>query len=273
MRGTAESRYALTVAILAVLLLAAVRSPTCCPVVEIRQYLLAPDKRDDLIHLFEAQFIETQEAAGIAVPGQFRVDGNPNQFDWMQGFSDMAARRRAFDAFYHGAAWHRYRGLVNDWLVDYGNVLLLKPAHAGSDFTGLPVSRPKIGSTALPAGVVVLTIYYLGSNAGEKFDRFFETRIRPVVQGHGARVRATFVSDRSPSDYPGLPVRTDANVFAWFACYPDEAAYDRFDRSLQADPRWWAVQANIALDGIYIPAEIHVLEPTPRSTLRCDDAR
>jgi hypothetical protein len=248
-------------------------SATCCPVLEIRQYLLAPGKRDELIRLFEDNFIETQEAVGIAIPGQFRVAGNPNEFDWMQGFTNMASRAQSFDAFYHGSAWRQYRGLVNSLLLDYGNVLLLQPAHAGSGFTDLSTSRPPMGSTTEPKGVIVLTIYYLGSNESRQFDGLFERAIRPVIQAHGSRIIGTFVTDPSPSNYPGLPVRTDANVFAWFACYADETTFDNFDKTLAADPQWWTVQADLALDAIYIPPEVHVLEPTPRSALRCDSQK
>ncbi|HEY1385444.1 MAG TPA: hypothetical protein VGF43_17605, partial [Dongiaceae bacterium] len=46
--------------------------PTCCPVTELRQYTLHPGQRDALIDLFDREFVETQEDAGIRVMGQFR---------------------------------------------------------------------------------------------------------------------------------------------------------------------------------------------------------
>ena len=45
---------------------------TWCPIVELRQYALHPGGRDDLIDLFDAEFIEPQEAVGLTVMGQFR---------------------------------------------------------------------------------------------------------------------------------------------------------------------------------------------------------
>src|SRR5438270_545505 len=45
---------------------------TCCPIVELRQYTLHPEKRDVLIDLFDRQFIEPQEALGMKIIGPFR---------------------------------------------------------------------------------------------------------------------------------------------------------------------------------------------------------
>ncbi|MGL5850095.1 MAG: hypothetical protein ACRCZD_04845, partial [Phycicoccus sp.] len=41
-------------------------------VVELRQYTLAPGRRDELIDLFERELVETQEAAGMGVGGLYR---------------------------------------------------------------------------------------------------------------------------------------------------------------------------------------------------------
>jgi hypothetical protein len=237
-------------------------------VVELRQYTTLPGKRDSFIQLYEDQFIESQEAAGIALPGQFRVAGFPNRFSWLQGFSSMPARKTDFGSFYSGSAWKAYRKLVNSLLLENGNVILLQPAHDGSGFP-LPPVRPPLGNTVEPKGVVVATMYYLGSNSGERFDRMFETAIRPVVRGHGANILASFVTDHSPNNFPSLPVRGNENLFVWFACYADESAYDRYAVALSNDPRWWGVEGNFALAQMYVPPEVDLLRPTPRSSLRC----
>ena len=46
-------------------------------IVELRQYLLHPNQRDTLIELFDREFVETQEAVGMAVLGQFRDPTGP----------------------------------------------------------------------------------------------------------------------------------------------------------------------------------------------------
>ena len=52
----------------------------------------SPGRRDDLIELFDREFVETQEAVGIQVIGQFRDLDDPNRFVWLRGFNDMSAR-------------------------------------------------------------------------------------------------------------------------------------------------------------------------------------
>src|SRR3981081_1640781 len=75
---------------------------TCCPIVELRQYTLRPGKRDVLIDLFDREFVETQEAVGMKIIGQFRDLDRPNRFVWVRGFSDMRSRAQALQNFYGG---------------------------------------------------------------------------------------------------------------------------------------------------------------------------
>jgi hypothetical protein len=75
------------------------RAPICCPIVELRQYTLVPGGREELISLFEREFIETQEATGIIVIGQFRDLNNPDRFVWLRGFNDMKVRLPALVFF------------------------------------------------------------------------------------------------------------------------------------------------------------------------------
>jgi hypothetical protein len=43
-----------------------------CPIVELRQYTLRRGQRDVLISLFDREFVETRDAAGMAILGQGR---------------------------------------------------------------------------------------------------------------------------------------------------------------------------------------------------------
>ena len=43
-----------------------------CTVVELRRYRLHPGARDTLIELFDREFVESQEAVGMHLLGQFR---------------------------------------------------------------------------------------------------------------------------------------------------------------------------------------------------------
>ena len=73
--------------------------PTECAIVELRQYTLHPGQRDTLIELFEREFIETQEAAGMRVLGQFRDLDDGLRFVWLRGFDSMESRRASLEAF------------------------------------------------------------------------------------------------------------------------------------------------------------------------------
>ena len=75
---------------------------TCCPIVELRQYTLHPGKRDVLIDLFDREFVESQEALGMKVIGQFRDLDNTNRFVWLRGFRDMPSRAQALKIFTAG---------------------------------------------------------------------------------------------------------------------------------------------------------------------------
>ena len=96
-------------------------------IVELRQYTLVPGRRDELIELFEREFVTGQEAAGITVLGRFRDLGDPDRFVWMRGFPDMAARASALAAFYDGPVWHRHRDAANATMLAWDDVLLLRP--------------------------------------------------------------------------------------------------------------------------------------------------
>jgi hypothetical protein len=154
-------------------------------------------------------------------------------------------------------------------LAETDNVLLLHPAHAGSGFTLATAARPPIGSSIQPKGLMVATIYTLGTSTGEKFDTVFEQSIRPVIIDAGAQVLATLSTEHSPNNYPSLPIREDANAFVWMTCFADEPAYERYQSVLAADPRWAKIRESFALLHMYSPPEVWRLSATPRSALHC----
>src|SRR6266700_2753328 len=145
---------------------------TCCPVVELRQYTLKPGMRDVLIDLFEQEFIETQEATGIVVIGQFRDMDNPDRFVWLRGFADMPTRAQALQEFYGGPVWKAHREAANATMIDSDNVLLLRPALPASGFFLENAKRAPVGSDEVPASLVVATIYYFADPVAPDFINF-----------------------------------------------------------------------------------------------------
>src|SRR5215510_7462902 len=110
------------------------RVRVCCPIVELRQYTLHPGKRDILIDLFDREFIESQEAVGMTIIGQFSDLDNPDRFVWLRGFQDMPSRARALADFYGGPVWKANSKAANATMIDSGNVLLLRTVAADTGF-------------------------------------------------------------------------------------------------------------------------------------------
>src|SRR5437899_2034129 len=132
----------------------------CCPIVELRQYTLHPGMRDVLIELFDRNFIESQEALGMKIIGQFRDLDDPNRFVWLRGFPDMASRAQALQDFYGGPVWKVHREAANATMIDSDNVLLLRPASPASGFSLENRERLRPGSSDVRKELVVATIYY-----------------------------------------------------------------------------------------------------------------
>jgi hypothetical protein len=88
-----------------------------CAVVELRQYSLHPGTRDRFIELFDREFVESQEALGSWVIGQFRDLDDPDRIVWLRGFRDMPARGKALTAFYGGSVWQAHRDAANAAII------------------------------------------------------------------------------------------------------------------------------------------------------------
>ena len=239
---------------------------TCCPVVELRQYTLVPGGRETLIGLFEREFIETQEATGMSVIGQFRDLNNPDRFVWLRGFDDMDARAAQLQEFYGGPVWKAHRDAANATMIDSDDVLLLRPTSPAAGFQLEKISRAPVGSIMKREGIVVATIYHLGTTKGADFATFFERELQPHLTNVGIGVLASFVTETHPNTFPGLPVREDANVFVWFSRFPDLESYERCAAAVIESMRQREVTAKLSQLTKEQP-EVLLLSPTTRSVL------
>jgi hypothetical protein len=239
---------------------------TCCPIVELRQYTLHPGRRDELIGLFEREFVESQEATGMTLLGQFRDLNAPDRFVWLRGFDGMEARASALAAFYDGPVWRAHRDAANATMIDSDNVLLLRPAAPGAGFV-LDGRRVAIDETSSPAGLIVATLYSFDAPVDLDFLDFFARELRPAFAAAGASIVASFVTETAANTFPRLPVREGEHVFAWFARFRDEGAHAAYRAALVAQPGWrgLAVALGRHLQG---PPEVLRLAPTARSRLR-----
>ena len=227
------------------------------PIVELRRYKLRPGTRETLIELFERELIESQEAEGITLIGQFRDVANPAAFTWLRGFPSMSRRAAALERFYSGPVWSAHRTEANATMLDVDDVLLLRPARPDSAFR-LEDERAEIGSEQSSSGVIEATILHLEDPPESNgLVSFFESAIAPTLGSSGGTVLGYFLTERSPNNYPALPIREDANVLAYFTGFPQgRPLEDRLARD--------------EAPGLARPPEIIVLEPTARARLRAD---
>ncbi len=224
-----------------------------CSIVELRQYTLHPGQRDVLIELFEREFLEPQELAGMTLIGQFRVLGDADRFVWLRGFADMETRAAALASFYGGPVWAAHRAAANATMIDSDNVLLLRPEHPGSGFA-IARFEPFPSSAAAPArSTYVARIRRLGEPADRETVTGTERTASAVAAANaGGTALAWFVSEQCPNNYPALPVREGANVIVSFASFPNAEQADEYVNNLRL------------LNG---SSEVLRLAPTPRSRL------
>ncbi|MEU4251966.1 NIPSNAP family protein [Amycolatopsis sp. NPDC026612] len=171
-------------------------------VLELRRYTLHPGRRDELIELFEREFVEPQEAVGAHLFGLFRSPAAPDEFVWLRGFRSMEAREEALTAFYSGPVWKAHRSAANATMIDSDNVLLLRPVRRGL--------------AAPPPGPGVHVTIAAGS-------------VSPPDSAFAA-----FETEPSENTFLQLPVRTDGPFSVWFSrlASPSSVALSPTTRSL-----------------------------------------
>jgi len=235
-------------------------------VIELRQYTLHPGKRDVLIDLFDREFVETQEAAGMRILGQFRDLYDSDRFVWLRGFRDMPSRAVALRAFYGGPVWKAHRATANATMIDSENVLLLQPVDSGSGFS-LPLGRPPTSTPSHNTSLVGATIYFLEAAIDDEFIRFFEGRVTPLMIGAGAQPIARFRTVYAENTFPALPVRTGENVLVWFSSFAGTDDYNDHLARLARSEEWNQEIQGDLFSRFKSPPQQLLLEPTSRSLL------
>ena len=235
-------------------------------IVELRRYTLHPGRRDALVDLFERAFVESQEACGMRLLGQFRDVDDDNRFTWLRGFADMDGRARALAGFYGGPVWKAHRDAANATMVDSDDVLLLRPLLPGS---GLPVgaARAAFGEPPRASGLVTATIWHLSAPVDATLAATIARSILPALREAGARVLASYTSEYAANTFPALPVREGEHVLVCLCAYADAHHHVAHLARLSHQPGW--TEATRALHARLLRApEILRLAPTPRSSLR-----
>ena len=186
---------------------------------ELRQYTLKPGRRDDLVAVFEREFVESQEAEGMCLLGTFRDLDRDDRFVWVRGFRDMDERLTALTSFYGGPVWKENGAEANDTMVDVDDVLLLRP----------------VGAVALPAPIESPRSVTVGIAHVDDRDR--EALARDLAAGASrADWTAAFTTLGAANTFPALPIREDADVAVVIAVGGELTAGDEFVR-LEPTPR------------------------------------
>jgi hypothetical protein len=242
------------------------RQPRPSALVELRQYMLRPGRRETLVELFEREFVAPQEAAGIELIGQFRDLDADDRFVWLRGFADHAARNAALGNFYGGPVWRTHRDAANATMLDSDDVLLLRPARPGGGFALPPraaANAPRDGG-----GVVVLTVHHLRERDPAPFIAAFEQHWLPLLWDANIGLGPTLVSEQRANGFPALPVREGESVFVWCRTHADAAQADAARARLDAALEWAPRLADALARHEARPPQVLRLAPTPRSRLR-----
>jgi len=231
---------------------------------ELRNYTTQPGRRDDLVALFEREFLDSQETMGSRIVGTFRNVDDPDRFVWMRAFADMPARAAALDAFYTSAAWLERRAAANATIVDSDDVLLLRPV-AGRLIEQAPVRAPAGASGRFDSRIVVDS-WFLEPRAEESFRELFAEEAVPVLHAVGAAPLASFATLHEPNSYPRLPVRENETAFIALTRFESAEAQEAHRAALLASAAWRGVASRIERL-LVAPASLLRLEPTARSAL------
>src|SRR5262245_1026114 len=163
-------------------------------IIDIRDYRLAPGKRDLLIERCESLLFPEQERLGAKFVGGFRDADDPDRFLFLRAMPDLDARKRVLTAFYaEGAMWRDNRALVNTWLVDTDDVLLVRPA----------------SEWAAPAtGPSVVGMYSHLRKAPLADPAPLRRDVETAIANAGGRLLVTLATDPAENNYPAHPIRT-----------------------------------------------------------------
>lgn len=239
------------------------------PIVDLRQYTLFPGMRDRFVALFDTQFVETQEEAGIRLIGQFRDLGDPNRFVWLRGYADMPSRERALKDFYlEGQAWKDHAPAARSMMIDTDDVLMLKPLDADGAFRlEPPARRPALASPA-PQSLVLASIHHVANEAAAQFAAFYRQQALPHLLAAGGRLLGLFATEHSPNNFPRHPVREGENVLVSFMGFDDLAHYHRHMEALGGNNPWRNEIYPALTRQLQMPPQLLRLAPTSRSQLR-----
>lgn len=191
-------------------------------VIELRNYVVRHGRRDEFINLFEENFTASQNVLGGYTLGQYRVKGADDNFFWIRGFKDMAARHKFLNDFYFGSpVWKRHKNAANSMLLNNDNVHLLKPlnlkdgaADAEQNFNTNWFGQEK--------GVAVVD-FYTSNTKREKLVEFVKKKYAAILNNSKIENTSFWTSETALNEFPALPVFQDKNLLVQITFYKNES--------------------------------------------------
>ncbi|GAA3010218.1 NIPSNAP family protein [Actinokineospora diospyrosa] len=163
-------------------------------IVELRRYTAHPGRRDELVELFEREFVDSQAEVGMPILGTFRQPSQPDAFIWVRSFPDLASRAPSLTAFYSGPVWAEHRTAANATMADFHDVHLLCPVRGQ-----FPPPRDE-------PGVVRISVHHFAGPADEHADHSPDPLVLATHPG--------------PNEFPALPVREGEHVLVTISLDP-----------------------------------------------------
>lgn len=180
-------------------------------VIELRNYLLKAGTRERFNSYFEDHFIDSQNALGGFVLGQFRIKGDDDRFFWIRGFEDMQTRLTFLRRFYEqGEVWKQFGPGANEMMLEWNNVYLLRPLR-GASFGH--------DEFAVRRGISVVESYFVRPNHRDELADLFEANHTTHLNSKPILC----VSEMSENDFPRLPVIQDENLLVTITVFRDES--------------------------------------------------
>lgn len=213
---------------------------------ELRSYRTRPGRRDELIAMFEAHFLDAYERAGATIVATFTRHGEPDRWVWVRAFRSAAQREEALAGFYGSPTWKRLAAACNATIADVSDAWLLAPVPGGGTLAGWPV--------ATAASLIELSLFRLSAAAAPGFPALYAGRVLPALDKAGAGPAALLATPAEPPVDSRRPLRA-GHWFASFSRVASAAVHDAHRRESAAampTPK----------------AEHWLLEPTARSALR-----
>ena len=180
-------------------------------VIELRRYTIQSGERDHFAEYFDSYFPEAFQQVGAMALGQFVERDRPSAFTWLRGYRDMDTRAIALSQFYFGPVWKELKTIVNPLIVDYENVLLLRPLRPIPVLPAVDVIRER----DLARGVVMMHILPHSDGLAHEVERAY------------ARYRSAglLLTLNEPNNFPRHPVRTDGPWLVWLGIFEDASQF------------------------------------------------